>query len=94
MLSTISQKIYGSVKYQKTILEANPHIKDADTLYVGAKLRMPDIKGTAPSVGTGSGVMEPPVRTKSVSGEDSYLGGSKKPRGKKYVLPIERGFGR
>ncbi|MFC1479265.1 LysM peptidoglycan-binding domain-containing protein [Planctomycetota bacterium] len=89
-LGEISTRVYGSVKYMKDILNANPHIKDADTLYVGAKLRMPNIKGTRAR--SGSGVREPSVRTESVSGKDSYLGGGKKPRAKKdYVL---RGFGR
>jgi len=90
-LSEIAMKIYGSVKYMQNIIDANPHIKNRDSLYVGAKLKLPDIRISAPS--QPHTAQEPAVRKTPVSGGESYLD-NKKSSGDKYVSPIERGFGR
>lgn len=94
-LGEIAQHIYGSVTYKKDIIKANPQIKNPDMLYAGMVLNLPGIRTDRPATDdrSVSNVSEPPVRTKPVSNGTSYLD-RKKSQDDRYVLPIERGFGR
>jgi len=91
-LSGIAHKVYGSTRYVKKILEANPRIPNEDTLFVGMKLRLPDIPkaGAAPLPAGGA---KKAGKTGAGSWE-SFLGGGKKEEKDDITLFIEKELGR